>query len=241
MRKKKIKTFNCSPKLNKPVIIPSRKDTLPILEELREEIVNKFLPAEEVVQIVGVHIGQRFNVTVKHATSAQVEQNDMDFSSFYDGGLDEVNEVPIEIYIVTNPLQEIMILDEKAFNIIIRKVADNLAHECIHMYQYRSRDFLEVGPFYVKDDITEEEEEQLYLSDPDEINAYAHNIVNELLEKSNFEDVKVKLTQVDKIKLEDSVNLWAYVKAFNKETTHPVMKRLLKKIYQKLVEHSKNS
>jgi len=241
MRKKKVKTFNCSPKLSKPVVIPSRKDTLPILEEIRNEIVNRFLPVDEVVTILGVHMGQRFNVTVKHAGSAQVEQNDIDFSSFYDGGLDEVDEVPIEIYIVTNPLQDIMIIDDKGFDTIIRKVADNLAHECIHMYQYRSRDFLEVGPFYVKDDITEEEEEQLYLSDPDEINAYAHNIASELLEKANFETVKLKLTQVDKIKLEDSVNLWAYVKAFNKEINHPVMKRLLKKIYQKLVEHNKNS
>lgn len=237
---KRIKKFNCSPKLNKKVVIPRRVDLLPILEELRPKVVNQFIPKDDLVNIIGVHIGQRFNVYVKHAESMQVEQNDMDFNSFYDGGLDEADECPIEVFIITNPMNDIIMLDSNQFDIIIRRIADNLAHECIHMYQYRSRDFLEPGPFYVKDTMSEEEEEQLYLSDPDEIMAYAHNITNELLEKGDFQTVKDKLGRVNNITLEDSVNLWAYITAFNKQSTHPVMKRLLKKIYRNLIEFSKN-
>jgi hypothetical protein len=238
--KKRIKKFNCSPKLNKPVVIPTRKVLLPILEELREQIVNQVLSVDDIIDIIGIHVGERFNVHVKHAGSPQVEQNDIDFNSFYDGGLDEVNEVAIEIYMITNILQDIMIIDEAGFNGIIRKIADNLSHECIHMYQYRSRDFLEVGPFYISDDITEEEENQLYLSDPDEIVAYAHNIANELLEGGDFEAVKLKLDNVKTISLKDSVNLWAYVQAFQEELNHPTMRRLLKKVYQNLIYFSKN-
>ena len=52
--------------------------------------------------------------------------------------------------------------------------------------------------------------------------------------------VKDKLGRVNNITLEDSVNLWAYITAFNKQSTHPVMKRLLKKIYRNLIEFSKN-
>jgi hypothetical protein len=233
-KSKKVKTFNCSPKLNKPVIVPTRYEILPILDELREDVVNHFLLPEELVEIVAHFIGDRFNVDVKHAESAQVDQNDIDFNSYYDGGLDEVNEVPIEIYMITNPMQDIMVIDDVTFDAIIRRIADSLAHEVIHMQQYRARDFLELN-IVTPDELSDEEETQLYLSDPDEINAYAHNIANELLEHGDVATVKHKLNNLKDITLKDSLNLWAYVNTFAKDTSHPVIKRLLKKVYQNLM------
>jgi len=69
------------------------------------------------------------------------------------------------------------------------------------------------------------------LSDPDEIDAYAFNIAQEL--KVHPNPVQ-KLNQIKDIKLEDSINLWAYVQTFDKNPDHPVIKRLLKKIYKNL-------
>jgi hypothetical protein len=232
--KRKIKKFNCSPKLDKTVVIPTRNDILPILEEIREDVVNRFIPIEEFVQDLGVFIGKRFNITVKHVASPQVDSNDVGFSSFYDGGLDENNEVPIEIYIVTNPADDMMIMDTETFNRMIRTISDNLAHEMIHMYQYRTRDFWEPSLMMIPDDCTEEEENLLYLSDPDEIGAYAHNIACELLENGDVDCVKEKLKEVNKITIDDSVNLWAYVQTFQEYPNHPVMRKLLKKVYKNL-------
>ena len=232
--KRKIKKFNCAPKLNKPVIIPQRNDVLPIMEELREVIVNRFIPIEEFVQDLGVFIGERFSITVKHVGSPQVDDNDVGFSSYYDGGLDENNEVPIEMYIITNPAQEVMIMDTETFDRMIRTVSDSLAHEMIHMYQYRTRDFWEPSPLMIPEDCTEEEENLLYLSDPDEICAYAHNIACELLENGDVNCIKEKLKEVKKITVKDSVNLWTYVQTFQEDMNHPVMRKLLKKVYQNL-------
>jgi hypothetical protein len=232
--KRKIKKFNCAPKLDKTVVIPTRNDILPILEEIRDDVVNCFIPMEEFVQNLGVFIGKRFNIIVKHVASPQVDSNDVGFSSFYDGGLDENNEVPIEIYIVTNPADDMMIMDTETFDRMIRTISDNLAHEMIHMYQYRTRDFWEPGPVYVPDDCTEEEENLIYLSDPDEIGAYAHNIACELLESGDVDCVKEKLKEVNKITIDDSVNLWAYVQTFQEYPNHPVMRKLLKKVYKNL-------
>jgi hypothetical protein len=232
--KRKIKKFNCSPKLDKPVIIPTRNDILPILEEVRNNIVNCCVPIDEFVQELGVFIGKRFNITVKHVCSPEVDEQDVGFSSFYDGGLDENNEVPIEIYIVTNPANEVMIMDTETFDRMIRTISDNLAHEMIHMYQYRTRDFWEPGPIYVPDDCSEEEENLIYLSDPDEIGAYAHNIACELLEHGDVDVVKEKLKEVKKITIKESVNLWAYVQTFQEYPDHPVMRKLLKKVYQNI-------
>jgi hypothetical protein len=237
----KIKKFNCCPKLSKPVVIPTRKEVVEILDDIKPFIVNQFYSVDELIQDLGLFIGQRFNIDVKHAEATQVDQNDIELNGYYDGGLDEAGDVPIEIYLVTNPLQDVMIIDEEGFNAIARKIADTLSHEVIHMHQYRARDFLEVEKWdfdstYEEGDeeYDEAEENRWYLSSPDEINAYAYNIANELLDKNSLPVVMEKLNKLKNISIEDSVNLWAYVHAFEQNTNHPVLRRLIKKVYKSL-------
>lgn len=230
----KIKKFNCCPKLNKPVVVPTRKQVVEIFDEIKPGVVNNFFSIDELIQDLGYFIGTRFNVDVKHAEASQVDQNDIDFNGFYDGGLDEAGDIPIEIYIITNPMQDVMIIDEEGFDSIIRRLADTLSHEVIHMQQYRARDFLEVETVdYIEFD-DEDEENRWYLSNPDEINAYAYNIANELLDRHEYPMVMEKLNKIKEISIQDSVNLWAYVQAFSKDVNHPVIKRLIKKVYKSL-------
>jgi len=222
------------------VIIPTRKEVLDILEDIKPKIVNQFLSVDELVQDLGVFIGQRFNIDVKHAEAGQVDQNDIELNGYYDGGLDEVGDTAIEVYLITNPMQDVIIIDAEQFEIIARKIADTLSHEVIHMSQFRARDFLEVERIEYSDiEEDEEEDERGYLSSPDEINAYAYNIANELLEKNALPVVLQKLNRLKDISIEDSLNLWAYVNAFEKNTNHPVLKRLIKKVYKSLLDLSK--
>jgi hypothetical protein len=107
------------------------------------------------------------------------------------------------------------------------------------MQQFRARDFLEVerwefGGESYEEEYDEDEENRWYLSSPDEINAYAYNIANELLDRNSYTQVIEKLNKVRDIAIEDSVNLWAYVNAFSKDVNHPVLKRLIKKVYKSL-------
>jgi hypothetical protein len=238
--RKKIKRFNCCPKLDKPVVVPTRKEILEILEELRPQIVDHFYSVDELVQDLGVFIGQRFNVDVKHAEASQVDQNDLDLNGYYDGGLDEGGDIPIEIYLITNPMQDVMIIDNETFNVIVRRIADTLSHEVIHMSQYRARDFLEVEKIeYAPEEMEQDEENRFYLSSLDEINAYAYNIANELLDRHEYSMVIEKLHKIKEISIDDSVNLWAYVNAFSKDVNHPVLRRLIKKVYKNLGNLSK--
>jgi hypothetical protein len=236
---KKIKKFNCCPSLKKEVTIPDRKLLLSILEELREPLVGKFLFANEVVNTMGYFIGQRFKISVSHAESPEVEQNDIEFNGFYDSGLDEFGDVPIEIYLISNPHNDFIILDDQGFNVIVRKCADSIIHELIHMKQSRSRDFLEVDDMaytMVEDEVLEN---QLYLGSRDEIYAYGYNIAQELLDTGDLQTSLKKLEHVSTIKMEDSINLWAYVNTFAKDVDHPVLRRLIKRIYKSLHEIGK--
>lgn len=239
MKKTKIKKFNCCPKLSKPVVVPTRKEVVDILDDIKPFIVNQFYSVDELIQDLGVFIGQRFNIDVKHAEATQVDQNDIELNGYYDGGLDEFGDVPIEIYLVTNPMQDVMIIDEEGFDAIARKIADTLSHEVIHMQQYRARDFLEVEKIEYNEFEDEGEENRWYLSSPDEINAYAYNIANELLDKNSLPVVMEKLNKLKDISIEDSINLWAYVQAFEQNTNHPVLKRLIKKVYKSLTNLSR--
>ena len=239
--KTKIKKFNCCPKLDKAVVVPTRKEILEILDDIKPFIVNQCLPIDEFIQDLGLFLGKRFNVDVKHAEATQVDQNDVELNGYYDGGLDEAGDTPIEIYLVTNPMQDVILIDEEGFNSIGRKIADTLSHEVIHMQQFRARDFLEVEKWdfdsvYEEgdDEYDEAEENRWYLSSPDEINAYAYNIANELLDKSDYPKVIEKLNKIKDISISDSVNLWAYVQAFSKDVNHPVLRKLIKKVYKSL-------
>jgi hypothetical protein len=236
---KKVKKFNCGPSLKKDVVIPDRKLLLSILDELREPVVGKFLFAHEVVNTIGHFIGKRFRIDVSHAESHEVEQNDIEFNGFYDSGLDEFGDIAIELYLITNPHNDFIILDDQGFNIIVRRCADSIIHELIHMKQSRSRDFLEVDDMAYTMVEDEELENQLYLGSRDEIYAYGYNIAQELLDTGDLQTSLKKLEKVSSIKMEDSINLWAYVNTFYKDTNHPVLRRLIKRIYKSLYEIGK--
>lgn len=215
-------------------MVPTRKEVLEIMDEIKPFIVNQCMVIDELIQDLGVFLGRRFNIDVKHAEASQVDQNDIELNGYYDGGLDEAGDIPIEIYLVTNPMQDVVLIDSAGFDLIARKIADTLSHEVIHMQQYRARDFLEVETIEYTEFDDEEEENRWYLSSPDEINAYAYNIANELLDRHSYPQVLEKLNKVKDIAIEDSVNLWAYVQAFSKDVNHPVLRKLIKKVYKSL-------
>lgn len=236
---RKIKKFNCCPKLGKEVKIPDRRVIISILDELRKDMVNQVLLVDEAVHMLGYHLGTRFRVDVSHAESVESDQNDIDFNAYYDSGLDENGDISIELYIVTNPHNDFIILDDNGFDAIARRCADSIIHEVIHMKQSRSRDFLEVDDMaycMVEDEVLES---QLYLSNMDEIHAYGYNIAQELLDTGDLQTSLKKLEKATSIKIEDSVNLWAYVNTFAKDMDHPVLKRLIKRIYKSLYEIGK--
>ena len=101
------------------------------------------------------------------------------------------------------------------------------------MKQHRARDFHPGRDGY--DDRSLEYE---YMTRPDEIEAYAMNIADELTRHVGKEDALTLLRMAKKtaqFKTEIghflSPDLLAYFALFDYDSSHPVIKRLLKKIY----------
>ena len=102
----------------------------------------------------------------------------------------------------------------------------------IHSKQYRKRDFATQKGFRATD------REQKYLGNQDEIEAFAKNISSELLRHADKEQALDMLRKAnnttelrDKLGNLLSPNLVGYLTAWNFNTRHPVIKKLLKKTY----------
>ena len=121
------------------------------------------------------------------------------------------------------------------------RVLDALEHEMIHMRQYRSRSFVRQRDYKTKDKEPDVKRAKEYLGNDDEIEAFAKNISAELLRKRDKQtaiDLLRKVTQTAGLKDELgyllSPNLLGYLAVWGFNTKHPVIKKLLKKVYNNI-------
>jgi pyrimidine operon attenuation protein/uracil phosphoribosyltransferase len=225
----KTKKFNCAPKLDEQVELPTREQVRNICNDLKPQIVDQIFSIDNIVEVIGHFVAKRFRVSVLHAQAWEVDPTELNINAFYDPERDEQQKPSIELILVTNPNDSHLILDDDLWNLFVNRLADSLAHELIHMFQARSRNFLFVE--HRQHRTIALDENLVYLSDPDEIDAYAYNIATELREHPN---PLSKLTNPAAVSVNDSINLWAYIQAFSKDIKNPVVKRLLKKVYKNL-------
>lgn len=224
-----MKKFNCSPKFDQAVKLPSRDIVKNIFKEFSDTFIDQIYTKEELIKQLAAKIAERFRVNVMHTEAVEVEVNDVGINGYYDADDDEQCKIAIEVVLVTNPTSKFILFDQESYEHFAINLADVLAHEMLHMRQYRARDFIPID--YCPNKYTDLDDELLYLSNPDEIDAYAYNIADEL--RVHPEPIK-KLYNLKEITLKDSINLWAYLNAFSHDVNNPTIKRLLKKIYKYL-------
>lgn len=178
--------------------------------------------------------------------SEHVDPNDIILNAFYDLEEDVNGGKPFEVALVFNPEDKLIKLDRAQMREFAGKLIEYLEHEMIHRAQYQSRNY-KANRMYkslAKDPAVREEQE--YLGNTDEIEAHAANLARELMRKTNNFEQTIRLLRNfagtamtrDQAGRLLSPNLYAYFKTFNFNTTHPVLKRLLKKTYQH-VNHQK--
>ncbi len=186
---------------------------------------------DEIIAIVEKHFSIA-KVTV--VRTAQLKEGELSISAHYDPELDEEGDTAVFITLVFSqegPASFTWSDNSKKY--FLNKLKDALKHEVLHMKQFRNRGFHSGSDGY--DDSTTEKE---YMSRPDEIEAYAMNIGDEFIRKVGKDGAvdllrMAKKTAQFKTKVGQflSPDLLAYFALFNFDSNHPVIKRLLKKIY----------
>jgi len=190
----------------------------------------------EIIAIVEKHFSIA-EVTV--IRTPDLAEGELSISAHYDPESDEDGDTAIFIKLLFSkegPASYTWTDNNKKY--FLNKLKDALKHEVLHMKQFRDRGFHSGSEGY---DATSTEKE--YMSRPDEIEAYAMNIGDEFIRKVG-KDGAVDLLRMAKktAQFKNKVNqflspdLLAYFALFNFDSSNPVIKRLLKKIYQHIQE-----
>jgi hypothetical protein len=205
------------------------------MEPLRDKIIGIPRSKNELSNIIGEMLSHQFNANIMQADADQVDIGDMNMNACYDPEMDSFGKACIEITLVYSPYETMLIFDNDGFDSLTRRLCDAVAHEQIHKHQYRER-FWEGWDYDIPEGEDDVKIARMYLGNKDEIDAYSHNIANELLDYTDCQNVLTLLANFSTIRLEQSVNLWVYVNTFGRDINHPVIKRLLKKIIRRLPE-----
>jgi len=224
-----LQQFNCSPKFDQKVKIPTRSQIRNICKDLDTLVIDRIFPVNTFIELVGNFISHRFRVNVLHAIASQVDPGEVDINAHYDSERDDSCNIPIDLILVTNPQDLCVIFDREEFDVFVTHLADTLAHELIHMRQSRARNHLQLEYKIVDSDALDFT--ATYLKDPDEIDAFAYGIAVELKDLPNHFKL---LTNPKNITVKDSPNLWVYINTFSKEKNNVTLKKLFKKIYKYL-------
>ena len=170
--------------------------------------------------------------------SKNVEVGDMNMNASYDPIDDQEGFNHFEIELIFSKEDKTIAFSPEGVEAIKHRIVDVLEHELIHKSQYRGRGFKKQREFKPKKGLSDKvRRTREYLGNDDEIEAYAKNIASELIRKSDKETALTLLRMAGKTaqyrekKNLLSPNLFGYFAAFDFDTGHPVIKKLLKKIF----------
>lgn len=180
-------------------------------------------------------------VLVTSSRSDVVDPNTIAINAYYDPDEDEAGETPYELVLVFNPEDKLIKMGRDEWRDFAAEMIEYLQHEAIHRYQYRQRGYQPTRAFRSKAKDKEQKSRQEYLGNPDEIEAYAHNLASEIDRKTKGDlDSQLRLLRHisntaitrDQAGRLLSPNLYGYFKDFDFDINHPVLRSLMKKTYQ---------
>lgn len=195
----------------------------------RKDIARKLLASVKRFGVAEVSIDQ----------SDKVDQGDMNLNAAYDPDDDADEMDPFYIDLIFSTEDKTIAFEPEGVTNIKDRIIDALEHEMIHMRQYRSRDFAVQRDYRSKAKDPDLAQVQQYLGNDDEIEAFARNIASELVRRADKDGAIELLRMANKTaQFKDemgyllSPNLFGYLGAWGFDSSHPVIKKLLKKTYQ---------
>lgn len=200
------------------------------------KVVNQQITPDKFHKIISKHLKSYIPLRISKKFDSTIDKNMILIGGSYYSWHDEEHKTSIEIVIVYNPHDQFLKINNARFWRICCGFADTLLHELIHMRQFRRRDFKYLPEYASKAEKSAQREEQGYLGSSDEIDAYGFNIACELLDRYN-NNVKqvIKHLDINQKGVRRRFDCWRmYLKAFNYDHDHVIIKRLKKKIIRHL-------
>jgi hypothetical protein len=222
--------IHCYPTFKQKVIVPSRVQLLKKLKPLEHSLVNLVMLRDEMIDRLAFYLHENLRVDVYSSLSYKCPPDTIIPSAEYFATSDSNRAVPIHVTLISHPNTKTFCWDQQDCAHMFGLLADTIIHEMVHMRNTRKREFQQFTNY-------EYDDELIILSDPDCIDAYAHNIADDIANApSPWEIVR----NPSNVTVEDSVSLWNYMTVFGKSVEHPAMRRLMKKVYALLMARKIN-
>lgn len=202
------------------------------LNSAQKRIVGQVLTIEEIHRILTNQAKKHLPIKTKMLRSAEQEQGIVYIGGCYYGDEDEENEKRfIEIVFSYFVWDECLKITRYRWQRICELFADTVLHEIIHMRQYRTRKFKNIPGYDSQAHLISQRKNQNYYGHPDEIGAYAFNIACELHDKFGINhNLAKKYLDSDQAARSRRSSYYRYLKVFDCDHNHTVIKKLKKKV-----------
>lgn len=203
---------------------------------LYPKVINKEMTVGKFHRIVGNHIKKHIPIKLKKWGDSCVDANCIWVGGAYYSDLDKQKQKSIELVLVYKSKKDTIKITPINFKRSCHTITHTIMHELIHMRQYRRRKFKELPDYNSTAKKTEQRETQSYLGCSDEIDAYGFNIACELLWTfKNDRNKVIDYLNKDQRGKRGNHNSWRmYLKAFNHDHEHPIIKRVKQKVVRYL-------
>lgn len=211
-----------------------RRNIKSLIGKAKSKIINRNITIRSIANEIEKTLRRKYDIEITIEKSGRVASGSILINAYYDPENDKTgDDVPIQIELKVSDPEVLLNLDNALWMKFSNELADAIQHEYLHMTQHRNRGFVKTSEYKPK--VTKELKDfyssRVYLGNSDEIEAYALNISSELLNKYRTKQKTIaNVKRLDKSLFRASPNLFAYFMAFNFDSRHPVIRKLLKKV-----------
>ena len=210
----------------------NRQDIADAIQTLSPKLVGDSIQQQDFHRILSTYLKRKYRIKVSEGWDTKVKTHAVFTGGTYYSDLDAEDKKCIELNFIYNPVIFEFKITKRRFNQLCNLIADTLLHEIIHMRQYRRRSFKSLPNYNSTASKGKLREEQSYLGNSDEIDAYGFNIACELLHKHRGDQQAViDHLNIDLKGSKKSGGCWkVYLKAFEHDHNHEIIKKLKKKV-----------
>ena len=202
---------------------------------LAPKIINQRLSIDQFHGMLYRHLKKNLPLRITKTRYKKADRNSVMIGGCYYSTWDQYNKTCIEVSLLYNLEDQYLKINTRKFYRICLVIADTILHEVIHMRQFRRREFKDLPDYPSTARRASKREEQSYLGNSDEIDAYGFNIACDLIDRYKSTEDVVKLLNLDqKVKRVKYDEWYMYLKAFDHDHNHPIIKKVKKKVLQYL-------
>jgi hypothetical protein len=212
-----------------------RENLYTMMYELKSLIVDKRLAIKDLQKLLSAHIKWHLPIKVTLKRDISHEKGVVYIGGAYYSSYDIDDRRHVEIVFSYRNTDSKIKLSETRWDRMCRLFADTMLHEIIHVRQYRTRSFKDIPGYESTAYYARDRREQEYYGHKDEMGAFSFNIACELYDKfgDNFDAAKHYL-DTNLAKRAKKTCWHKYMKTFDWNHNHPVIRAMKKKIIRNL-------